>query len=406
MNTIPSTFSGRLPPYTVVGAEADKNLSGVSAVVLPRRGRMGRRAFFEELEKCGFDLIVSVENSTGGGAVAGGVEELYALSGAARFLLIDEKVSVGAKINAAASEVKSPLFFVLWDDQRISGIKAERIHERLKIGLKPPANAAPQNEMPVSQAAAPDIFSSAYKRLCTVPVMQNQALETVPTMNVPVAAADFASKKTSFFSTNASSKKSAGKTGFFRGKNTFECVPILPEYDEFPTLYPFDAAGVYDRARFIRLGGFDDALDSPYWQYLDLGLRAWLWGEEIRCDKPLRLSVEGQIHREDTTADASYRRFFLKNLAPVFRRSEKKITLETIAAASEGIVSESTDGGVLPLVYFFPFALKSGMGIKTSWRLFSGIRHWVKDNSSRFVTDSRTLFRNWLGKIIQSDVDV
>jgi hypothetical protein len=205
-------------------------------------------------------------------------------------------------------------------------------------------------------------------------------------MNIPVMAAK---------------KPGSGKISprnVLSAKHTFECIPVQPEYDGFPTLYPFDAAGVYDRARFVNIGGFDSTLTSPYWQYLDFGLRAWLWGEEIRCDKPVRLCVEGQTVREETTANASYQRFFLKNLAPIYRRNEKKVDLEAIAAVSAGIPLDTVEGTAhLPISYFFSFALKSGMGLG-SWRFFSEIRRWVKNNAGRFTTDSATLFKNWLGK--------
>ncbi|MDR0539500.1 MAG: hypothetical protein LBG74_03200 [Spirochaetaceae bacterium] len=357
MNTIPSTFSEQLPPYTLLGTAEHDTISCISAVVLNRAERIGRRAFFDDIAKCGFDMIVSIEN----GEDAAGIEEILNSFNNIKFLLIHDNVSTGAKINAAANEIKSPLFFVFWDDQRLSGIKAERIHERL-----------------VKPAAAGNSGSSCYKRLCTVPVIQNQAMETIPTMNFPVA-----------------------------GKKLFECAPLIPEYDDFPTLYPFDGAGIYDRERFIALGGFDGILQAPYWQYLDFGLRAWLWGEEIRCDKPVRLCATKSLVPENSTTGLSYLRFFLKNLAPVFVKNEKKADLEAIAAADfenetlegspeYGQNNEKNGMAHIPFACFFPFALKSRLAFKASWHLFLETRRWVKDNSTRFTTDSRSLFKNWL----------
>ena len=37
-------------------------------------------------------------------------------------------------------------------------------------------------------------------------------------------------------------------------------------------------------------GGFDPGLANPYWQKLDFGFRAWLWGEEIRVAQALKVS--------------------------------------------------------------------------------------------------------------------
>ncbi|MDR2490058.1 MAG: hypothetical protein LBD20_01490 [Spirochaetaceae bacterium] len=352
MNTIPSTFSEKLPSYTVLGGGDAARISGVSAVVLNRAGRIWKRPVFEELEKCGFDAIVSIEGSQ----EQYGLEELMAGFPRLMFILVPKDVCTGCKINIAAHEIKSPLFFVLWDDQRLSGIKAERINERL---LK--TNEELARDFSLGRASGKE---RPYKRFCTVPLIQNNELQAIPTMNVPVQT-----------------------------RKSFECSPFTAEKDDFPTLYPYDAAGVYDRARFIELGGFDTAITNPYWQTMDMGMRAWLWGEEIRCDKPIRLRIDGTGAREEASADESYRRFYLKNLAPAYR------AVRPLAAAMRGTERPpSAKGGAeasLPLVRFIPFMVRSRMGFSPAWRLFSAIRAWVKENKNRFQTDSRSLIRRW-----------
>ena len=346
MNTIPSTFSEKLPSYTVLGGGSESGgggeftpISGVSVVVLNRSGRIWKRSVFEELEKCGFDAIVSIEGSQ----EQYGLEELIAGFPRLMFILVPKDACTGCKINIAAHEVKSPLFFVLWDDQRISGIKAERINDRL---LK--TNEELARDFSLHRISGKE---RPYKRFCTVPLIQNNELQAIPTMNIPIQT-----------------------------RKSFECSPFIAEHDDFPTLYPYDAAGVYDRARFIELGGFDTAITNPYWQYMDMGMRAWLWGEEIRCDKPIRLRTDGTGSREEASADESYRRFYLKNLAPVYRT---------------GTAAISSAEASLPLIRFIPFMLKSGMGFSPAWRLFSAIRDWVKEHKNRFQTDSRSLIRRW-----------
>ncbi|MDR2521656.1 MAG: hypothetical protein LBC72_03765 [Spirochaetaceae bacterium] len=331
MNTIPSTFSEKFPPYTVLGEGIRANTSGVAAVLLNRAGRIGRRTVFEELSKYGFETIVSVE----GAEEHYGLEELAGRFENVVFILLQKPASTGCKINIAAHEVKSPLFFVVWDDMRLSGINAERISSRLLV----PADG---NACGIA----------GYKRLCTVPLVHYKADgRPIPTMNVPHAF-----------------------------KKTFESSFTTPDADDFPTLYPYDAAGIYDRARFIALGGFDPAMDNPYWQYLDFGLRAWLWGEEIRCDRPVRLRYEGGHPAEQAAADDSYRRFFLKNLAAV---------------------SVPKDGGAhLPLRRFPAFAVKSTLTPAAAFRLFLEIRRWVRENSGRFrftVRDVLNVWREFLG---------
>ncbi len=54
-----------------------------------------------------------------------------------------------------------------------------------------------------------------------------------------------------------------------------------PRQEVTPTLYPFLGLGMYERALFQRLRGFDDFVGGTYWQSLDFGLRAWLYGYPI-----------------------------------------------------------------------------------------------------------------------------
>jgi hypothetical protein len=53
-----------------------------------------------------------------------------------------------------------------------------------------------------------------------------------------------------------------------------------PNQDEF-SLYPFLGLGLYERALFQRLRGFDEQIEAEYWQQLDFGIRCWLYGYPI-----------------------------------------------------------------------------------------------------------------------------
>jgi hypothetical protein len=61
MNTIPTTFNAALPSYTAVGGNGRRASTGLSAVVLNRGGRYDRFGLFDELEKAGFDYVISIE---------------------------------------------------------------------------------------------------------------------------------------------------------------------------------------------------------------------------------------------------------------------------------------------------------------------------------------------------------
>ena len=53
--------------------------------------------------------------------------------------------------------------------------------------------------------------------------------------------------------------------------SSFQVEPMPCFRDSLPTVYPFDFTGIYNRDKFIRMGGFDHAIANPYWQNLDFG---------------------------------------------------------------------------------------------------------------------------------------
>ena len=63
MNTIPTIFNETITPYTAIGGRERIASTGISAVILYRSGFV-RRAFFDDIEKKGFDTIISIESST------------------------------------------------------------------------------------------------------------------------------------------------------------------------------------------------------------------------------------------------------------------------------------------------------------------------------------------------------
>jgi hypothetical protein len=318
MNTIPTTFNENLPAYTAVSGGARGGHSGLSAILLNRGGRYPRRALFEELEKEGFDSVISVERPE----ERYDIEELSLAFPFVRFILLKTPVNTGYQINLAAAETESPLFFVLWNDLHIiHGGGAGRITELL-------------------------LKDGNIKRLCTVPMLQNMEFETIPTIIAP-----------------------------FITKKSADTLLSAPMKEEAPSLFPFDGVGIYDRERFIRLGGFDGGLQSPYWQLMDFGFRAWLRGELINCTQFVRLTLEGAPAPHDATVDESYRRFHLKNLSPVVR-------------------SGST-GAHLPLRRFPAFLLRGGLSPLAAWKEFSAARRWVSEQRYNFQRDASQIMKIW-----------
>jgi hypothetical protein len=321
MSTIPTIFNKTIPSYTALGGAERGGSSGLSAVLLNRSGRYPRRTLFKELEKTGFDTIISIE----GPHERYDLEDLSQRFPFVRFILLKENVSPGEQINLAVCELSSPLFFVLWNDLR-------------------PFRGAVAGKIAAWLREEEDGEKIEFRRLCTVPVIQNSQFEMLPTLIFPT---------------------------FFRGAlKTFPCIPLR---EGLPSLYPFDGVGIYDRDRFIKLGGFDGTLKNPHWQLMDFGFRAHLWGEEISCTQMVRLSYDGEAAAEDTTAEESYRRFYLKNLAPVFRG----------------------DFSYLPLRRFPSYLIRTGGDPFAAWEDFAESRRWVKVNRYRFRGDARSLTDLW-----------
>jgi hypothetical protein len=294
-------------------------------VILNRGGHHSRFNLFGELEKAGFDYVISMEG-------AQKRYDLEALSGDfpfARFILLKDPVNFGEEINLAASELSSPLFFVLWNDLKIlRGGGAGRMAERLLLAA---GDGAEERKITA-------------KRLCTVPVIQDNRFETLPSLASPVPI-----------------------------RGALKTIPAIPFEDGLPSLYPFFGIGIYDRERFIRLGGFDRTIKNFHWQLMDFGFRSHLWGEEIVSTRHIKLAYEGSIPEEDCTAGAGYRRFCLKNMVPVFRG----------------------DHAHIPLRRFPGFFKSSGEDLFSVWEEFSEARRWVKTNRYRFRCDARILAEFW-----------
>ena len=335
MNTIPTIFNEKIPHYTAVGGKERTASNGISAVILNRPG-LPRRYFFQELEKMGFDNVISVESS----AAHYDIEDMSGRFPFVRFILPEKEINLGERINLAASEIESPLFFVLRSDMKfVAGGTAKRIAERLCVSQEEIPARGEAEEKPVHGEN-----KTGFKRLCTVPVIMSPNYEVLPTLVSPLT------------------RKRKIKTMFFE-----------PRADGELSLYPFDGIGVYDRGRFIQIGGYDITLENTHWQLMDFGFRAFLWGEEIALNFQMKFFYEGDAPPEDLTVEESYRRFYLKNLAPIFTRDHAR----------------------LPMYKFPAFFNRSGVDLLSAWDEFSNGRKWVKKNRYRWKSDARAVTRVW-----------
>lgn len=179
------------------------------------------------------------------------------------FLVFTSMTFTGEKINAIANEcqtsyfliVRSDLLLVRFDGSALFSLMAER-------------------EPPAALAA----------------ILANSNKEIVPSLRSP----------------------------FLNGK-LLEPKSHLPSLDAphpQPTLYPVMALGMYDRALFQRLRGFDERIHSEYFQALDWGIRCHLLGYAVKATPHLLMQfADRQSIIEDRSESDGFKRCYTKALS-------------------------------------------------------------------------------------------
>ncbi len=316
MSITRTTHRREPPPYTVVGggsAEGSGEGRAVSVILLARGSRLYRTDLFRELERLGFDDVVSVED----GAEAVDVEALALRHPRVRFVLLGAPANPGERLNLGMREVKRPYALAMWSDMRFSSAGlSSRFFDRV---------------------AALDL-------LCLAPFLASRSGDLVPTALAPALE-----------------------------RQSLRILPLMPGRDAARSLFPFDYAGIYARKKFLLSGGFDPSIENPHWQLLDFGFRAWLWGEEIRLSQALRLEYLEAAPATDTTPDDGYKRFWLKNLAPMFRG----------------------DHALTPPGRLWSYWRRSGGSLFAARAEFREAAEWVRDNRYRFRLDASSLVDLW-----------
>ena len=314
MNSIPVTFNERQLKRTVLGGTAYvEEKMPLSVILLNRMGSAFRANNLENLDYYGFRKIVCIENT----AVNYNLEDISKRYPHVKFIIPHDVLSPGEMINLGMTEVPDGEVLVIWDTNSISS----------KLFSK---NV-------VARLAEEEAF-------CRVPFIAGDRSDLLPVHMVPSV-----------------------------NKGSFSVEPVLTAPDGCLSFYPFDFIGIYNRKKFILSGGFDYTIKSPYWQNLDLAMRAWLWGEEISVVQQLRINYETEVPIEDCTPDASQLRFFLKNIAPKFLK----------------------DHSYIPKIKFIPYLFRAGNGFSESLEDFKEARIWVEKNKFRFRMDASWLIENW-----------
>lgn len=316
MNSIPVTFNEHQFKRTVLGGtvHVEEKLP-LSVILLNRIGSTFRSSNLENLEHFGFRKIVCIENT----AVNYNLEDISRRFPHVKFIVPHEELSPGDMINLGMTEVPDGEVLVIWDNVSIS----------TKLLTKNIVSRLDDEEL-----------------FCRVPLIAGNRMDLLPVHMLPKVI-----------------------------KGALAVDAVLSAPDGCPTFYPFDYIGIYNRKKFILTGGFDYTIKTPYWQNLDLAMRAWLWGEEIRIVPQIRVRYETEVPVEDCTPDYSQLRFFLKNIAPKF----------------------SKDYSYIPKIKFLSYFFRSGNGFSDSLAEFKEARRWVEKNKFRFRTDANSLIDKWKG---------
>jgi len=261
MNIIPSIFNQNQVDYTLIGGGADsgKQALPVTCVLLNSHTSTFRNIVFENLLSINFDSIISIEESSR----MFNTDQLAHQFPQVKFMMFQEEVTVGDKINIAMSEAVTPYVLVLHSD--FCSQKFKVTEKLLKSLIK-------------------------LDNFCIVPKLNDYDGKTIPVKFSPDV-----------------------------NKSVFNVRPELSFNDGDPTLFAADWCGLYNRQKFTLTGGFDYTITSPYWQRLDLFMRSWLWGEKTVISSQLEFSYSQEYESCENTIDLSYLRFYLKNLMPVHK---------------------------------------------------------------------------------------
>lgn len=314
MSTTPLTSDSKLASYSVIGNQNYRveRKSAVSVVVVNRSEAFWNEKLIETLCGESLDDIISVE--------ATGVNKDFRKAldrfGALRFVVTDAALSVGEMINCAMAEALHPWVLVMWNDMNLTASSLNvNFLERLK--------------------KSDSLFINP---LCCSPANQ-----IIPSIAIPL-----------------SYKRSRLKIAFGNMKSNAS-----------ESLFPFHYCALYDRKKFLALGGFDGRFkQSNFWQLADFGFRGYLQGFHSSSDSQLRFICPPLVSM-DSTVNEDYLLFYLKNLGFHF----------------------IPNGSYLPYRHYFK--LKNGSGLSDRWKLFRELRESVRLNREKIKRSPIEVVDQW-----------
>ena len=323
MSSIPSTFDEHQINMTVIGGKVNNSpdVLNIAVILLHSSASHLKLNVFENLMGCNFRSIISIEHDSSNYSI----EDISKKFPNIKFFIPLEKASDGELINLAMSEIDADYVLVIRDSLYIpSGVVLENLAERLTS-------------------------SQIY---CIVPRLLDKNKNGLYTLFTPGA-------EKSHFVIDSSSFVTDGKK----------------------TIYPKDYVALYNRKKFIQLGGFDYTIKTPYWQNLDLAVRSWLWGQETKLTTMLQFSYIDEPTIEDQTINQDYLKYYLKNEVPKYKNEA-------------AFIKNSA---------FYKFLFHSSCGYLEAKKQFKAAKEWVEKNKYQFKMDLQTFIKNWQEPQVESN---
>ena len=315
MSFIPSTFDEHQINMTVLGGKENTSPDAlnISVILIHSSASHFKVNVFENLIGCNFRSIISIEHDSSNYSI----EDVSKKFPDIKFMIPLEKATDGELINIAMTEIDSDYVLVIRDSLYIpSGVVLSNLAERL----------------------------TSSKIYCLVPRLMDKNKKGLYTLYTPGA-------EKSHFVIDTSSIVTDGKK----------------------TIFPKDYIALYNRKKFIQLGGFDYTIKTPYWQNLDLAMRSWLWGEETKLTTMLQFSYLDEPSIDDKTINQDYLKYYLKNEVPKYKNQAAYI--------------KNTS--------FIKFLFSSSCGFLEAKKQFKAAREWVEKNKYQFKMDLQTFIKDW-----------
>lgn len=190
-------------------------------------------------------------------------EELIALYPNVSFIVFKTDTTTGEYINIMANECYSEYFLIVRTDMDLVAFDSKKLLDVMNLSSHP---------------------------VVIQPLFVNEKAEVLPSIRIP----------------------------FLSGKEVEPKVanPNLNSEKPEKTLYPIMGLGLYNRALFQRLRGYDEEIYSEYYQTLDLGVRCHLFGNTLVSSSFLAFQFLSRNKiMEDKSECEGMNRFYTKALS-------------------------------------------------------------------------------------------